>query len=97
MVTAGVKGTIYMFAWVIALVDLHSDAVEEELLMEYADVFGLTDVRREELIKIAKYFVLERNIDPDIPREDLFTYADKIKLSHDDAERCRIQYKRRIG
>lgn len=97
MVTTGVKSTIYMFAWVIALIDLHCDPVEEELLMEYADVFGLPETRREELIKMAKYFVLERNIDPDIPREDLFTYADKIRLTHDDAERCRIQYKRRVG
>lgn len=97
MVTTGVKATIYMFAWVIAMIDLHPDPVEEELLMEYADVFALPDPRREELIKIAKYFVMERNIDPDIPREELFQYADKIKLNHDDAERCRIQYKRRVG
>ena len=97
MVTAGVKSTIYMFAWVICMIDLRIDNVEEELLMEYSEVFSLSDARREELVKIAKYFVLERNIDPDISREPLFQYADKIKLNHDDAERCRIQYKRRVG
>ncbi|MEM7040066.1 MAG: hypothetical protein AAF570_24050, partial [Bacteroidota bacterium] len=96
-VTNGVKGTIYMFAWVIALIDLDLDPVEEELLMEYADVFELNENRREELIKMAKYFVLEKNIDPDIPREDLFALAEKVKLGQDDAERCRIQYKRRVG
>lgn len=96
-VTQGVKGTIYMFAWVIALIDLELDPVEEELLMEYADVFELQEARREELIKFAKYYVMEQNIDPDEPREDLFSIADKIKLSHDDAERARIAYKRRVG
>ena len=96
-VTQGVKATIYMMAWVIALIDLEMDPVEEELLMEYADVFGLPDNRREELIKFAKFYVMEQNIDPDEPREDLFQVADKIKLNHDDAERCRIAYKRRVG
>lgn len=96
-VTNGVKGTIYMFAWCIALIDLDLDPVEEELLMEYADVFELQDGKREELIRNAKYFVLEQNIDPDIAREDLFTLAAKVKLDNDDAERCRIAYKRRVG
>lgn len=96
-VTEGVKATIYMFAWVIALIDMDLDMVEEELLMEYADVFNLTDTRREELTRFSKYFVLERNIDPDIPRDELFQLADKVKLSHDEAERCRIAYKRRVG
>ena len=96
-VTEGVKGTIYMFAWVIALIDLDLDGVEEELLMEYADVFKLTDASRQELTKHAKYFVLEKNIDPDIPRDELFQIATKIGLSNDDAERCRIAYKRRVG
>jgi uncharacterized tellurite resistance protein B-like protein len=96
-VTQGVKGTIYMVAWVIALIDLRLDPVEEELLMEYADVFGLHDQRREDLIKHAKYYVMEQNIDPDEPREELFAIADKIKLNHDDAERARIAYKRRVG
>lgn len=96
-VTEGVKATIYMFAWTIALIDLDLDDVEAELLLEYADVFNLADGRREELTKHAKYFVLEKNIDPDIPRDELFQLADKIKLSNDDAERCRIAYKRRVG
>ncbi len=96
-VTEGVKGTIYMFAWVIALIDLDLDSVEEELLMEYADVFNLTDAVRNELTKHAKYFVLEKNIDPDIPRDELFQIAGKIGLGNDDAERCRIAFKRRVG
>lgn len=96
-VTQGVKGTIYMFAWVIAAIDLDIDPVEEELLMEYADVFEIQDTRREELVRMAKYFVLEQNIDPDIQRDELFSLAAKIKLGNDDAERCRIAYKRREG
>ena len=96
-VTQLVKATIYMVAWVIALIDLNLDPVEEELLMEYSDVFGIQPARREELIKHAKYFVIEQNIDPDEPRDELFAVADKIKLNHDDAERARIAYKRRVG
>jgi len=96
-VTEGVKGTIYMFAWTIAIIDLALDPVEEELLFEYGDVFNIPEPQRDELIKNAKYFVLEKNIDPDIPREELFQIAAKINLSNDDAERCRIAFKRRIG
>jgi hypothetical protein len=96
-VTPNVKATIFMFAWVIALIDLSLDPVEEELLMEYADVFSLQESRREELVRWAKSYVLEQNIDPDEPREELFAVADKIRLSHDDAERARIAYKRRVG
>ena len=96
-VTPGVKGTIYMFAWVIAAIDLDIDPVEEELLMEYADVFEIQDTQREELVKMAKYFVLEQNIEPDIQREELFAIAAKIKLGNDDAERCRIAFRRREG
>lgn len=96
-VTQNVKATIYMIAWVIAMIDLEIAPVEEELLMEYADVMGLTDIRREELIKHAKFYVMEQYIDPDEPREELFSIADKIKLNHDDAERARIAYKRRVG
>jgi tellurite resistance protein len=96
-VTQGVKATIFMTAWVIAAIDLDIDPVEEELLMEYADVFELPEARREELTRSAKYFVMEQNIDPDIPREELFELSAKIKLSNDEAERCRIAYKRRVG
>jgi len=96
-VTEGVKATIYMFAWVIALIDLDLDPVEKELLLEYADVFKLADSQRDELTKNAKYFVLEKNIDPDIPRDELFQIAGKIGLANDDAERCRIALKRRLG
>lgn len=96
-VTQGVKATIYMMAWVIAGIDLDIDPVEEELLAEYADVFELAEPRREELTRFAKYFVLEQNIDTDIPREELFELAAKIKLSNDEAERCRIAFKRRMG
>lgn len=94
-VTDGVKGTIYMFAWTISIIDLSLDPVEQELLYEYGDVFNLSDPQRDEFIKNAKYFVLEKNIDPDIPREELFQIAAKINLSNDDAERCRIAFKRR--
>ncbi|MEM0998785.1 MAG: hypothetical protein AAGN35_17130 [Bacteroidota bacterium] len=96
-VTQGVKATIYMFAWVIAAIDLDVDPVEEELLMEYADVFELAEPRRDELTRFAKYFVLEQNIDPEIAREELFEFARKIRLSDDEAERCRIAYRRRMG
>lgn len=96
-VTEGVKATIYMFAWTIAMIDLELDPVEEELLMEYADVFNIADARRDELVRNAKFFVLEQNIDPDIARDELFQIASRIRMSNDDAERCRIAYKRRLG
>lgn len=96
-VTEKVKETIYQFAWAIALVDFDLDPMEEELLHEYADMFQIADFRKQELILNAKYEVLERAIDPDISRQELFELADKISMSRDDAERCRIGMKKRAG
>lgn len=96
-VTERVKETIYQFAWAISLVDFDLDPMEEELLQEYADMFGIQEFRKQELILNAKYEVLERAIDPDISRQELFELADKISMSRDDAERCRIGMKKRAG
>lgn len=86
----GAKRSIYMLAWAISLVDMDLDPVEQELLMEYAEMFGLGDDIADDLIKKAKYSILERSIDPDISRQELFDLADQIDLSHDEAERCKI-------
>lgn len=96
-VTESVKETIYQFAWAIALVDFDLDPMEQELLAEYADMFQIQEYRVAELTKNAKYEVLERAIDPDISRQELFELGDKIDLSRDDAERCRIGMKKRAG
>lgn len=96
-VTEKVKETIYQFAWAISLVDFDLDPMEEELLAEYADMFKIADYRSQELILNAKYEVLERAIDPDISRQELFELADKINMTRDDAERCRIGIKKRMG
>lgn len=96
-VSEPVKATIYQFAWAIALVDYDLDAVEEELLMEYADMFGFTDDRREELVRNAKYHILERAIHEETTREELYEYADRIRLDHFEAERCRARMKKRQG
>lgn len=96
-VSEHVKATIYQFAWAIALVDYDLDPVEEELLMEYSDMFQFTDDKREELVRNAKYHVLERAIHEETSREELYEFADRIRLDHFEAERCRARMKKRQG
>ncbi|MCB9233217.1 MAG: hypothetical protein H6581_16290 [Bacteroidia bacterium] len=96
-VTRGVNQTIYMCAWIITLIDFDMDPLEQELLMEYGDLFGFTQEVVDELARKAKFYVLENSIDPDTSRAELFELADKINLNRDDAERCKIHMIKRLG
>lgn len=91
-----VKKTIYMMAWVMALIDLDLDPNEKEILMEYADMFDFSEDDKNELIRNAQFYMVENSINVSISRSDLYDLADKLELSHDDAERCLIDIKKRM-
>lgn len=91
----GAKESIYRTAWVLSLIDNDLDASEEGILMEYAELFGLSSQATNAAIKDAKVYVLENSIDIDIKREELFEIADQIGLSREDAEMSLIQLKKR--
>jgi tellurite resistance protein len=94
-VSAGVKKTIYMLAWINAMIDYEIDPEEKSMLMEFAEMLGLSDTDTREMIKASKYYILENAFGEDLNRTELFELADCLQLPHDEAERCLIQYKKR--
>jgi tellurite resistance protein len=91
-----VKETIFLMAWSVSLVDYDLDPAESQTLFEYGEVFGLRDHRIRELAKLAKYNCIEQSLTPETSRDDLYQLADGIELNRDEAERCMIQYKKRM-
>ncbi|MGK0363308.1 MAG: putative tellurite resistance protein B-like protein [Saprospiraceae bacterium] len=94
-VSEPVKETIFMLAWTVALSDFSIDREEVELLSEYAEMLGLSTDKQEDLIRAAKYNMLENVIDTSTVRAELFDLATKLELSNDAAERCLIDLKKR--
>ncbi len=90
-----VRKTIYMLAWINALVDYDLDREEKSMLLEFAQLFGFNDADTRETIRIAKYYLVENALAEDLTRNELFDLADRLELSHEEAERCQIRYKKR--
>lgn len=94
-VSEPVKETIFMLAWTVALSDFSIEPEEVEILSEYAEMLGLRSDKQEDLIRAAKYNMLENVIDTSTVRAELFDLAKKLELSNDEAERCLIDLKKR--
>jgi len=90
------KKTIYMLAWVVALVDYDISTEEKEKLYSFAKKLGLNDVETREMIKTSKYYILENAFSEEINRSELEDLAKCLQISNDEAERCLIQYKKRM-
>lgn len=97
MVKDGVRDTIYMFSWAIVMVDYEIHPKEVEMMGRYADMLGISDAKRTELQGTAKVHMLEQALTPDVSREELFELADSLNMNHDDAERAKIAWLRRVG
>ena len=95
-VSSSVKKTIYMLAWVVALVDYEIEPAEKEKLMEFAYMLGLNDSETREMIKISKYYILENAMNEDLNRSELTELAKCLQITNEEAERCLIQYKKRL-
>ncbi|MEM7104637.1 MAG: hypothetical protein AAF502_15985 [Bacteroidota bacterium] len=91
------KETVFMLATAMVLVDERASASEKTHLLTFAGMFGFSTEKVNELILNAKLFILEQAIyKVGHSREALFAFADKIKLSREEAERHFIRYKKRI-
>jgi uncharacterized tellurite resistance protein B-like protein len=91
-----VRDSIYMMAWSMSLVDYDLDAGEAQVLFEYGELFGMPDHKIREIAKLAKYNCIEQALTPDTTRDDLYEMADGIQLDREEAERCMIQYKKKM-
>ncbi len=92
----GVKETIYLLGWAMALADYDVDPSERRMLLTYGELFGIPDHRKEELAKMAKFECLENAITVDTTKEDLYQLADGMDLDRDSAERCMINFKKKM-
>lgn len=93
--SSGVKETIYLLGWAMALADYDVDPSETRKLLTYGELFGIPDHRKEELAMMAKNYCLEQAITADTTREELFNLSDGMDMSRDSAERCMINYKKK--
>ena len=94
--SAGVRETIYLLAWVMTLVDMDASSSERNILLEYAGMFGFSNQKMEELIRKARLYLLESSISADTSREELFDLADRLSIDRGDAERALIRLKKSI-
>jgi uncharacterized tellurite resistance protein B-like protein len=97
MVKDGVRDTIYMFAWAIAMVDYEIHPKEVEMMAKYADLLGVSGNRKAELEQQAKVHMLEQALSLDTTKEELFELAESLNMSNDDAERAKIAWIRSQG
>lgn len=91
----GVRESIYMLAWTISSIDMDVDDAEVAMLNDYAGKFSIAGDRAQELTTMAKSYVLEGYMQPDLTRDELFELAGKIGMSNDDAERAKISWMKR--
>lgn len=91
------KESTLMLAWTAALVDENLADVEKSRLSEYAQAFGIEKEREEELKKLAQHYIIENAAAAGSleTNENLTQLADKIGITHEDAERALISYKKR--
>ena len=91
------KLTIYAIAWVVALIDLEMNPLEEAKLFELGDWFELNDRTVDSTINTAKSYILEQNITLDSSNEDAITVGKLLGFTDDESLRAFIKFKKRMG
>lgn len=92
----GIKETIYLLGWSMAIADYDVSPEETRVLLTTGELFGIPDRRKEELAKIAKQECIEQALTNETSRDDLYKLADGIEMDRDDAERCMINFKKKM-
>lgn len=95
-INGGVKKTIMLLAWSVALVDFDLDNAEESRLNEYASLLGFDFHESNSIAKMAKQQTLIGIMEPYMDRQELINYAERIELTGEEAERMFIQYKKSL-
>lgn len=91
------KITIYAVSWVVALVDLELDPLEEAKLYEFGEWFGLSDRNIDDTVTIAKSYMMEQSLSPDSTNDDAIAAGKLLGMSEQDSLRTFIKYKKRIS
>lgn len=91
---SGVKKSILMLAWAVALVDFDLSPKENQKLNELSALFGFNGHETESIAKLAKYETLSSVMEPYMSKDQLYEAADGLDISREDAERMLIQFKK---
>ena len=76
-------------------VNLDINPAEKRILREYADMFELEEQKTEDMIGMAKSYALEQALTPMTSRSELYSLAERLEMSQEDALRSQIQWKKR--
>lgn len=93
---SGVKKSIMLLSYSVALVDFDLSRNESEKLVEIATLFGFEHHDIVAIERLAKYETLSSVMDPYMSKDQLYEAADGMELSRDEAERMLIQFKKSI-
>ena len=94
-VAADAKGTVFLLACTMALIDESLDQTEGAQLDTLQSDLGLDPAETNRLTLIAKNHILEGAITLAFSREQLLELAGKINMNETDAERAWIQYRKK--
>ncbi|MCP4438244.1 MAG: TerB family tellurite resistance protein [Aureispira sp.] len=92
------QGTVFMIVAAVAITDHDFDESEKQKLMEYSEMFGFKDDKRDELMVMAQDYTVEAYVKAkgEMSRDDLYAFADRIGMKRDDAERAQIRLEKRL-
>ena len=96
-IDSGVKKSILLLAWSVALVDFDLDAKESRKLNEYASLFNFDHHEAKSICDMAKYETLSSVMDPYMAKSDLFDAANGIEIEEAEAERMLIKFKKSVS
>ena len=95
-IDSGVRKSILLLAWSVALVDFDLSPKESQKLNEYASLFGMENHQASHLATLAKYETMSSVMSPYMSKSDLYEAADGLELDREEAERMLIRFKKSI-
>ncbi|MGB1204935.1 MAG: hypothetical protein ACPG5B_04765 [Chitinophagales bacterium] len=93
--TPAVRETMYLLAWVIALIDKKLTYSEKNKLTDYASMLNISYQRTQDLIKYAKHHIIGVAMKNELGKGAILQIAQDIELSNEEAERAMVQYRKR--
>ena len=101
----GVRNTMFMLSWTLALADEDFAPQEKEVLMRFASQLKLQSKTVKEMRNAARGYVIDQALEAmfswvghdQYSRQQLFTLADKLGMSQQEALEAEAQFQRRRG
>ncbi len=91
----GMKETMYMLAFMAALVDERLHDSEKEMLAGYAQMFGFPDRVADRLALVAKKYLIQKSLTLFTSRKELWQLAEKLQMDRKEAEREMVRFRRK--